>query len=140
MVPAMTDGYETWTTHLIAALRDQARAASAKADALQSSLDEYRATHGGAAPKKNGAANAAPPRKARGPGVKTGAVSEALKAAAGDGMTNEQIIEACAAGDVEIKPQSLRAMLWQWRQDGVIKSENGRSYWVGKPAEPDPFE
>jgi hypothetical protein len=132
------DTYEEWTLDLIARLRADAQKASAEADTLQRTFDEWRASQAlpnGAAPDQNSEEKRAPhgdaPKKRRGRkprhGSKNAEALKLIKAAAPEGLTMDEIYKAFVDKfGPDYKRSSMRALLWNQRQATAIENRNGR--------------
>jgi hypothetical protein len=130
---AVMESFEEWQRSEISRLRADAQRASAEADTLQRSLDKWLQSQG--ASPSNGAAEAdgvgaahTPRRRRRQAtyGSKNAAALELIKEAPG-GLSMDGIFESFVEMyGASYKRSSLRALLWNQKEKGIIENRNGR--------------
>jgi hypothetical protein len=125
--------YEQWTRNEIDRLRADAQKASAEADTLQRTLDKWLASQNASGARDGVITKPGQPdrpkqrvRKAT-HGSKNEEAVKRIRAASTDGLTIDELhgafVERFGAG---YKRSSLRALLWNQTNAGVIENRNGR--------------
>lgn len=119
-----------------AALRDQANDKDKSADLLESELKAYLAANRDAAPPARSkptpsAPTVAEPRKGGRqimPGSKSDQIINLVKEAGARGLKVGEIMAAADARGLDIKPNSLRGLVWAQKQAGRFVAADDRYY------------